>query len=209
MASNEADEETRVIDRPQIRIKSSFEYEAAYSRFLSEATRSEVEKDEFVGILPSRRIKHAGNTRYVFKERVLDKGSTYTSTDVRIKCDSIRTTDVGAHAEFVKAMAEGQLRQMVPQMCELMGEITELTERALPAVESGFSWDNYLLALERVEIGFEDDGTFEWPKVFVHPKVKEAMQSTPFPVGFENRLHELISKKREAWFAKKRSRRLS
>ncbi len=72
------------------------------------------------------------------------------------------------------------------------------------------SHDILLDAIEGVEISFEDDGTARMPTLVMHPNMAEKLAALPPATPEqERRFQDIMQRKQEAFFAGRRSRRLS
>ncbi|WP_339181102.1 hypothetical protein [Oceanobacillus sp. FSL W7-1293] len=186
------------------------EYETAFMTYFQETVNNfiDLKNEIFEGI---KKNKHDGpiSMRTETSENdFLDKAPTKIEMSFSLPVEAILNTDVEALIVEIDKASDSGLESLIPQLINYLSEVTEKTGQVVDAKGKGFSFDFLLEMIEKIEISFEDDGTPIMPTLLVNPKMKETILKNIPTNDQEKRMEEIISKKRDDFFAKKRTRRL-
>ncbi len=101
------------------------------------------------------------------------------------------------------------MSMMGPQLFQSIAEMTAAADMAIDAAGKPFSADLYLQALEKIDIGFDDDGHPILPSLHVGPALRDVAERAMEEVRENPAFAAILNRKREEFLAKKRTRRLS
>lgn len=198
--------------KPKINAKSISElpeYETMYLQFFQDTVNTLMSlKSE---VLPDIQISnHEGpiSMRTNVNEEVIDKAPSLVEMSFNIPYESIINTDINCLIMAIEEAADSGLQSFIPQVFDFLSEICEAGGQVVDGKGQPFSFDLFLELLEKIDITFEEDGTPNMPTMVVNPKMREVIEKNPPTKEQEKKVEELINKKRDDFFAKKRTRRL-
>lgn len=163
--------------------------------------------DPILGQIQVHKVVHGGFTRQVSEPQIVDTEMKYHRAESLLHFDVYLKTDVEQFTEFIYGMWE----TLVSLATKALFETVELTTEAVGnshALAGRNIWDAQLEMMETVEWHFDEDGNHNY-QFYCHPDVGKKLSENP-PTEEQNRkMDELINRKREEYYAKKRTRRLS
>lgn len=107
-----------------------------------------------------------------------------------------------------EAAADG-VRTIMPHFFELVGRLSDATGNTINAKGRPVSHDLLLEAIEKMDIEFEDDGKPNMPTFVVNPEMGDALRRLPQRTAEqEQRYQDLIVRKRQEYYDRKRHRKL-
>lgn len=198
----------RKLDEPPIKLRAP-EYDRAWAHVLHEAIQGLVSHDPVMGMLGRVETEHGGPVRNVRTPEPLDQPIRGAELMATMDPDAVRATNVEKHTQFVAEMTDALLREVGPQLFESIAAITSATGMDEDAKGQPFSADLFLRTLEKLEIAFDDTGQPLLPTLVVPPALGETAKNALQTAQHDPRYHEILSAKRDAYFAAKRTRRLS
>jgi hypothetical protein len=201
-------EETRLGPRPF----ALPEYGYAVLRFFHEGvSHLMAAKDQVWGMLPRA---EAAETVPV-TQNTMPSGEVVESNPVQmearlvLKYDDIRSCNVEELAVQINSAAEQNLAMVMPHFFDLAGRLSQAAGSATDCGGKPFTFETHLASLEKLELGFDRDGNPEWPLLVVSPQMAKYLQSLPPPTPEQQqRLTELIERKRHEHHARRRHRKL-
>jgi hypothetical protein len=186
------------------------EYQEAFNEFTNLVIQQAIRSQSFLGLIYSDRTIHAGPARNVTGNSPIDHPMTRVQHQMDLHHDVIRESDTDAFAlEFLKAPAS-VIDQLTGAFVSHFEDIVNSTGNVFDAGGRPFDFDQFLTVLESWDLKFDELGKPDLENLLIlvepgvslpHPKPTTAEQ--------EQRLDELLKRKRAAYNAKKRSRRLS
>lgn len=185
------------------------EYETIFSQFFQDTVNTfmSLKSDMLPGIQMSN---HEGpiSMRTNVNEEVIDKEPSLVEMSFNIPYESIINTDINCLIMAIEEASDSGLQSLIPQVFDFLSEVCEASGQVVDGKGQPYSFDLFLELLEKIEITFEDDGTPNMPTMVVNPKMREVIEKNPPTKEQEKKMEELINKKRNDFFAKKRTRRL-
>lgn len=124
-----------------------------------------------------------------------------------IHVEHIRETDVDAFVTAICGVAEKYEEVMGATFARTIIDVTQAVGNSVDAEGRPFTWDLLLDAFERMEIMFDEDGKHRL-QIMIDPKtwrLPQAIERTPEQ---EQRFRKIMRRKKEAWDAQQRTRRL-
>lgn len=165
--------------------------------------------DPLLREIPRRVTVHGGMTRNVRGENPLDQPMPEIESVGSLEMDAIRKTDIEALTMFFYEFAQQNLATVKNEMFKGLMEITNATGMSFDAKGQPFSFDHFNDVIERIQIGFDEDGNPILPTAVVSPEMYEKIKNIePTPEQI-NRHEEILLRKKKEYYAQKRSRRLS
>jgi hypothetical protein len=186
------------------------EYQEAFNEFTDMVVQQALRSQSFLGSMYSDRTIHAGPVRNVPGDNPIDHPMTRVEHEMVLHHDVIRKSDTDAFAkEFLKTPAT-VIDQLSEAFVSHFEDIVNSTGNIFNAGGRPFDFDQYLTMLESWDMKFDEAGDPDLGNILIlggpglplpHPE--------PSTDDERQRLDELIQRKRTAYNAKKRSRRLS
>lgn len=152
-------------------------------------------------------VVHGGSTRQVSEPQIVETPMREHSTVTMLHYDCFLKTDAGRFAELVYSMWE----EFASQAEKALFETVSLTTEAVGNVHSAAGkniWEAQLEMLESLEMHFDEEGNHNY-QLYVHPDTAKKLAENPPTPEQEKRAEEIIKRKREEYYAQKRTRRLS
>lgn len=185
------------------------EYDEAWLKVLYQATQGIVFQDSVFGMLRRIETSHSGPIRNVRSPQPLDQPYSGAQFSATMHEDDLRQTKIDKHTDFIIDMAEAAKKEMGPQLFQSIAEMTAASDMDFDAGGQPFSAEMYLKTLEKMDIDFDDDGQPHLPTLVVPPTIGEATQRAVKEAEQSPRYNDILTRKRDEYFAKKRTRRLS
>ena len=165
--------------------------------------------DPLFGSMPWKTTEHSGPIRNVRGPSPLDQSMPEIRSMATMDTDSIRNTDIENFARFLYDLARSNIKAFAPEFFKGLSEIIDAAGTTTYAGGQPFSFDMLNDTLEKMQLEFDEDGEPVFPTLITHPLVYEQIkQMKPTPEQ-EQRLSEIIARKKAEHDAKKRTRRLS
>lgn len=182
-------------------------YDSAMNQLLREIKSGFDKTHPILGQIQTISVVHGGTTRQVSEPNIVDTPMALFSALVTVNADWVSKTDISEFASFAwnlwhtfSSNAEKRVFEIVDQTSEAVGNIYEAKGQNL--------WDAQIEALKMTEMRFDKDGNHNVKFYFPPKGERNAREVLPTPEQ-NRRLEEIINAKREEYYAKKRTRRLS
>ncbi len=186
---------------------SLHQYDMAMANLIGEAKTGLDKTDEILGQIQVHKVVHGGFTRQVSEPELVDTEMKHHRAESLLHFDVYLKTDVEQFTEFIYGMwetlaslAKKALFETVDLTTKAVGNSHELAGRNI--------WDAQLELLESMEWHFDEDGNHNI-QLCVGSEVAKKLNENPSTPEQNRNLEELINRKREEYYAKKRTRRLS
>jgi len=185
------------------------DYESSAIRFINEVLQGFLNVDPlFSGIERSITV-HRGPIRNVPGETPLDQSMFAVRAVATLTWDSVRNGKIEEYTRFLVDISESQRKSLARHLFRRISEITDITGRTIDAKGQLLTADFILDLLEKVEIGFDDEGNPQYPTLVVPPQLIKRLQELKITPEQEQRHKQIIEEKRARFNASKRTRRLS
>jgi hypothetical protein len=152
-------------------------------------------------------VAHGGLIRQVSEPKIVDTEMKLHKVEIIIQLDWYRKTDVDEFVMFIYGMWGEFASQARKALFETISLTTEAVGNSMDAKGKNF-WDARIEMLEGLEMRFDEDGNHNTQFV-IHPDTAKKLEETPPTPEQQKRWEEAIYAKREEYYAKKRTRRLS
>lgn len=196
------------MERPDFRDRYVLRsYDEALTKLMREAKAGLDSVDEILGQIQTIPVVHGGATRQVSGPTVVDTTMQNFSTESTINSDVIRNTDVGEFVEFLVSMIEVFQAEAKRYMFHVLSQTTEAVGNMVDAQGKNI-WDAQIEMIQRADMRFAPDGSHNY-KFYLPPGMIENLKRNPPTPEQQKQFDEAISAKREAYYAQKRTRRLS
>jgi hypothetical protein len=137
----------------------------------------------------------------------VDHDRTHFEGGYALHVDAIRETNVEAFITAICGVAEQYSATMGTTFFRTAQDITNATGNAIDAGGRPLSWDLILDAYDGTEIAFDDDGQ-PTAELVMNPRTAMLLQTMEKTPEQERRYQEIMQRKKEAWDAQQRPRRL-
>lgn len=185
------------------------EYETAFKDYFSDTVQQFMDlKNQLVSGTNKSSFEGPVHMRTNTDEAIIDKEPTLVEMKFVIPFDVIIKTDVEAFMESIEDASNSGIESLMPQLFKFLGEVCEVSGQVVEGKGQSFSYDLFLELIEKIEISFKDDGTPNMPTLFISPSMEKIIKKIQPTEEQTKRLEEVISQKRDDFFAKKRTRKL-
>ncbi|OGN75706.1 MAG: hypothetical protein A2X25_02755 [Chloroflexi bacterium GWB2_49_20] len=185
------------------------DYDNAMNDFIGIVIRGFIGFNPLLGQIEHSNSVHAGPIRNVQGENPLDQKLNSIEASYVINISAIRNTDFDEITNYLYTLAMNMQDSLTKYFFKSMGEITDATGLAFNAKGAPLSLDLIINMLEKMSLEFDDNGEPIMPTLIVPPTTIEHMRKLEETSDQKKRFNEMITKKREEYFANKRTRRLS
>jgi hypothetical protein len=186
---------------------SSHQYDMAMANLMGEIKMGLDKTDPILGQIQVHKVVHGGFTRQVSEPQIVDTEMKRHRAEAPLHFDVYLKTDVEQFTEFMYGMwetltslAKKALFETLELTTEAVGNSHELAGRNV--------WDAQLEMLESMEWHFDEEGNHNI-QLCVGSEAAKKLNETPSTPEQDKQYEELVRRKREEYYAKKRTRRLS
>jgi hypothetical protein len=189
------------------------EYTSAFNLFvhsaINELTRA---SDPVLKGMPTENRAELNSAQYT-----LPSGETLEMPPIEVRPqatldgNAMLTGDLNALHVFIYEMAHSSLEQLIPQFFQHVSTVADAFGNSVDARGQPLSHDLLLDMFEKKQWSFKDDGSFsDGEMMLVHPETyKKIQELPPRTPEQEQRWCDLIERKRQEFYAGKRTRRIS
>ena len=187
--------------------KETLEADAKILRKYGEYIRS---LDPIVGNIASTRKFHSGGVIYRSEQKKLAIPLGKMSAEVSVKVKDVFEFNLEKTCTDIYEFAESFLRDMTQTMFSTLSQVTDFTGNVIDGKGNGITHEMLLEMLEKIYIDFDQDGNPLLPSIIIHPDMAKAFEKLKSDEDiYKGRVEEIITKKREAYYAEKGHRGLS
>ena len=168
----------------------------------------------YFGTMP-RRTHHEGSSWTLLREDgSIDEASAYQeiSSELLVEFTEVPTLTLEEILQKLDKLAEELGRQWGVATIQKIIKETEASGQVVNSEGRGFTQEAFLEMMNRLEISFDENDEPELPVMVMNSntarKVREQSQGWEQDEEFQKRYHQLIEKKREAWYDRENNRKL-
>jgi len=183
------------------------QYDLAVIEFMREVRTGSEQLDPLLGQVERMPVSHGGTTRQVSEPEILDTKMQESSVDVTIQLEWYRETDVDAFAGFLWEFCEQFNSLEKRYLFDTVSKTTEAVGNVVDAKNMNI-WDAQIEMLKKTEMRFDEEGNHGNTMV-MHPSLAKKMHENPPTPEQTQRWNETMQAKKDEYYAKKRTRRLS
>lgn len=185
-------------------------YDEAMSTFVREVIDGVVNLDPLLRDIATVPTRHAGPIRNVTEQGVVDQQLTTFQQEGIFHHDVIRLTNVDEFVSILYLMGTRFRDQLSKNLIETLLTVTESSGNTIDKKGDPLSWNMFLELIEAMEVRFDADGQMlSAPTVIMNPETAARLDKIPKPDDFEQRIEEILLRKRDEFNAEKRRRRVS
>jgi hypothetical protein len=204
-------EDTLLQSRPH-RIFALPEYGRAQMNFIGEGIRRLMEANDEVWA----RLRRAEPREAVpISQNTMPSGQVVQNEPLQIASklaftfEEIRSCDLDAISVQLDNAAEQSLSVVMPHFFAMLERTSRAAGTAWDAGGRPFSHEMFLADLERLDLEFDDRGNPQMPTIVTGPDVARQILAMPAPTSAQLKaFQDLIERKREAFNARRRDRKL-
>jgi hypothetical protein len=182
-------------------------YEEAIIKLQKEVAYCLHMEDEILGLLPPIEVSHGGTTRIVSSPNVFDSSMKIHKAKGTVDIDIFLQTDALEFKKILLSINKSLQDQLKLHTWDTFFKTSDATENTVEGRGQNF-WEAYIELLKKADFRFDDDGTHGY-KVYMNSNTMKKALAVPPTEDQLRRAKEIVDAKREAYFAKKHSRRLS
>lgn len=166
--------------------------------------------DPLVGDIPSAKKLHSGGVIYRSEEKKLEIPLGMMSSTVSLTVADVYNFNLEKICTDIYEFAGGFLSDMTKTMFATLSQVTDFTGNVIDGKGKGLSHEMLLEMLEKIHIDFDQEGNPLLPSIAIHPDMAKSFEKLKADEAlYKVKFEEIITKKREAYYAEKGSRRLS
>ena len=187
------------------------EYERAGREFFGDAVEALMQsKDAIFGMIRSERVDSLPRNRVgLASDRVLETAPMTIESSFALSKSATINGDLDDLLAALDTAAESGLASLMPQFFANLGDICDAAGQTVDASGRPFDHDLLLEALEGVEIAFNADGRPQMPTLVLHPDMADRLAALPPATPDQDRrFAEMMQRKKDEFFARRRSRQL-
>ena len=183
------------------------EYDRATREFFSEAVDAVARaSDPILGQIQREKVEVIAKSMSTMESgELLQREPLLSSASVSF---SVPDAIDGNFSDVVAAIAntaEQFLSSMMPNIFDHISEICDATGNVVSGKDRPI-WDAMIEVLETIAISFDEDGNPSLPSIVMHPDTAAKLGDPP--EGYEEKVNEIIARRRDEWLAGRRTRRL-
>lgn len=184
-------------------------YDKADTLFVRQVADHFLSLNPLLGNMSKMTSAHRGPIRNVGGEVPLDQGDFRITSESLFRTEDIRNSNLEAHTEILMSLVEQLIVGLSRSFFLGIQEITDATGQVLDAKGSPFTFDTILDMLEKMPVEFDGEGEPKLPTIVMHPKLFESVRELKITEEQRQRQEEILGRKKEEFYAQKRTRRLS
>lgn len=130
------------------------------------------------------------------------------STIVTVEGEWLRKTDVDTFVGILWHYCQDLIAQSIQYLFEIVSKTSEAVGNVTNAKGMNI-WDAQIESVKNLEMRFDKDGNHGFKFYPSSPQMAQRMRANPPTPEQQKKMEEVIKAKREEYYAKKRTRRLS
>ena len=151
-----------------------------------------IKSDGLLKEIQSYKSIHAGNHHYQKYNRDLDLPVVEIGVKIKLEHEEIKKYNIEYFSEKIYELCQQRVESMHRLVFESISQISALTGNIVEKKGEELSGDTMLEVLEKIEIGFDQDGNPILPTMVIHPDQFEKLKmrhvlGTIFFFSLENR----------------------
>jgi hypothetical protein len=186
---------------------SLYQYDEAIIKLQEEIYYCLHMNDEILSLLPPMDVSHGGPARIVSSPNVFDSSPRLHKAKGTVDIDMFLKTDALMFKEALLGINKSLQDQLKAHTWDTFFKTSDAAGNTIGGEGQSF-WATFIELLKQTEFRFDNDGTHGY-KVYMNSNTMKKILATPPTEEQLKRAKEIMDAKREAYFAKKRSRRLS
>ncbi len=183
------------------------QYELAITQLLRDVNNGYEQLDPILSQVQKVPVAHDGFTRQVSEPTILETPMKDYLVDTSIKLDCFRNTDTEYFRDFLWKMLEEINGEVKKHIFETISQTCDATGNSVDAEGKNF-WDSYNEMLETADMRFDENGNHNY-KIYIHPDRRKDIEANPPSEKQLTKSKEIIERKKQTYYAQKRTRRLS
>lgn len=184
-------------------------YDVTMVNFIGRVIDNFIDNDSLQKMIPRVKTVHRGQVRNVKGPEPLDQDFFTTEATSSLDFRDISTTNICRFTEYLCEFALQSLSELSRGFFLSLDQVVDRTGQVVNGNGKLPSFDLILDMLEKIDIEFDTNGNPIKPTLVMHPKLFEKVKEMPKTAEQVKREKEIMERKREDYFASKRTRRLS
>ena len=183
------------------------QYEDAIDKLQIEVSYGLHMGDEMLSMFPPVEVTHRGTARIVSTPTIYDSTMKFHKTKDTIETDIFLQTDALKFRETLMGINNVLQDQVKMQMWDTIFKTAEAAGQSIDGQGRNF-WEAYIETLEMLDFKFDEQGKHNY-RFMLNSNTAKKIMAVPPTEDQIRRMKEVIDAKRAAFFANRRSRRLS
>jgi hypothetical protein len=164
--------------------------------------------DPIIGGIPTTPTSHGGVIRQVSEPTIVETPMKDFSAIVTVEGEWLRKTDVDTFVGILWHYCQELIAQSTQYLFEIVSKTSEAVGNVTNAKGMNI-WDAQIESVKSLEMRFDKNGNHGFKFYPSSPEMAQRMRANPPTPEQQKKMEELIKAKREEYYAKKRTRRLS
>jgi len=169
-------------------------------------------KDPILSQIPVNKVDEIPTAQYSLPSgETLEIEPIYVSGTANLQTDDLLSGELNSYYIFLNEVAENMLPQMKQQFYEHVNSVCDAFGQSVSAEGQPISHELIMKLLERKQIEFDDNGNFAEGETLVlnSSTVEQLRNLPPMTAEQEKAWNDLMERKRQEFYARKRTRKLS
>ena len=158
--------------------------------------------------------QHEGDRFTIIREDQSVHTSRYRRVEVEgtLNVNDMLKSGANAVRDMLDTMSEGLAKDEAQAFMSMMDAATAEAGTVVSGKGQPFSAEHFIEAISKMELSFDDNGTWEMPTMVMHPsqeaRFRSVMKQIDDTADLKARASAIVDKKREEWLAREASRTL-
>jgi len=180
----------------------------AHNAFLRRVFAARIAEHPILGGIEVTKTEHGGPIRNVVTGPTpIDTPMVKAVATASYTIDDIEKPDFTTHKRFVDDIFEQITGAQLTHMFDTMGKIATAVGN-VPDGNGELTIETFRESIRKVELDFDDDGRAEAPRLVTPPELYERAKEVVEQARRDPELVRIVLEKRDAFFARRRKRRL-
>lgn len=182
------------------------EYDEVYNQFCFHVLRKRMEaKDPVLNMIPTSSTERRGGN-IVGGNNSIQLEPIHMETSFQITTEAVKNTNIDDFLLSMEKSSDDALESYMPQFFSRLSET--LSENTIDAQGQPFSPDHIIAAIDKMQLSFDENEDPILPELIMPLEVKPLLNTTIWTEAQNEKLQQILERKKEEYVAKKRIRKL-
>ena len=182
----------------------------ADAKILSKFSRNLISQDHLLGKIPFTKRLHSGGMVYKADNEKLEIPLDRFSAKLTVTLEDIVNFNIEKTCMAIYEFGLSFREDIAKTLFSTLSQVTDFTGNVVDGEGKGISHELIIEMIEKIDIGFDQDGKPYLPTIVIPPALAKSFESLKADENkYKAKIEEIIEKKRKDYFAKKGHRRLS
>lgn len=180
------------------------------AKILYKYSRHLASQDPLIGGISLTNRLHSGGMVYKSDNEKLEIPLDRLSVGLTVTIEDVVNFNLEKTCMDIYEFGDSFRKDIAKTLFSTLEQVTDFTGNVVDGKGKGISHELIIEMLEKIDIGFDQDGNPYLPTFVIHPDMAKSLESLKADeIKYKARIEEIIEKKRKDYFAKKGYRGLS